>query len=135
MDTFVLSRGLPFQDITLRASLNRDVWAAGMSIFVDVHVRNRSLKLVNKLTISLERVMMVYYHPVAQLDHGYYRQSRLPDKIYRKTVASKSTSKSSIGWRGIPPNSRESKTWMLDLPATLATVNTGKDTSFRHVPS
>lgn len=101
-----------------------------MSIFVDVHIRNRSLKLISKLTISLERVMMVYHHPVAQIDHGYYRQSRLPDKIHRKTVASKSTSKSSVGWRGIPPDSKESKTWMLDLPATLATVTTGEEYLF-----
>ena len=121
-----MSRDIPYQDITLRTSMNRDVWASGMSVFVDVHVRNKSWRTINKITLSLERVMMVYHHSIAQLDQGLYRQSRLPDKIYRKIVAKEVITKSGTGWRGISPHSRESKTWMLDLPTGLATISTGE---------
>jgi hypothetical protein len=126
MDTLILSKGLPFQDVSLKASLNRDIWVSGMSLFVDLQIHNRTLKIVNKVILTLERTITIYDHPAAQIEAGLYRQSRLPDRMFRKTVATNTVSKSKSGWRGIPPRSKEIKTWMLDLPTGLATINTGK---------
>lgn len=124
-ESITLAKTLPFEDVTLTVSLNRDVWVSGMSLFADLDIWNRSKKTIKKVTMALERTITFYDHAAAEAV-GSQRYSRIPDRILRKTMATKVVKRSAYGWRGIPSQSKDRRTWMLDVPTGLATIITGK---------
>jgi hypothetical protein len=52
----------PLETIKLAAGLHRQVWVSGTSIFVDVHVANKTRKAIRRLELQLERDILCYKH-------------------------------------------------------------------------
>ena len=124
-ETIMLAKTLPFEDVSFTVSLNRDVWVSGMSLFADLDIWNRSKRTVKKVTMALERAITLYDHAAAEAT-GSQRYSRIPDRTLRKNMATRIVRRSAYGWRGIPPQSKDRRTWMLDVPTGLATIITGE---------
>ena len=122
----ILSTTLPFEEASLTALLNREVWASGMSLFVDLHISNRSRRTVKRVNILLERTIMLFYHAPTEMIKGVRRHSRLPDRVLKKIVTANAVEKSKDGWHGIGPHSQDQKLWLLDIPPNLATIPTGE---------
>ena len=125
-DTITLSKTLPFEEAKLTALLHREVWASGMSLFVDLQISNRSQKFIKRINLSLERTVMLFYHTPAEISKGVQRHSRLPDRVVKRIATARITEKSKHGWHGIAPHAKDDRTWLLDIPPGLATIPTGK---------
>jgi len=61
-DQYRSSRSKADESVIVTAGLHRQVWVSGTSIFADVHVVNSSQKLVKKLELQLERIVLCYRH-------------------------------------------------------------------------
>lgn len=48
--------------VRVTASLHRQVWVSGTSIYVDVHIANNSRKNIKKIELQLERDILCYKH-------------------------------------------------------------------------
>ena len=129
-DKIVLSKSLPFEEASLTAFLHREVWASGMSLFVDLQILNRSRKAVRKITIALERIEMIYHHAPTEITKGANRHSRLPDRVNKKSVKANTTERAKHGWHGISSQGTDERTWILDIPPGLATIPTGEFSGF-----
>ena len=125
-DTTMLSKTLPFEEASLTARLNREVWASGMSLFVDLLISNRSRKTVKKVNLLLERTVMLFHHAPAEITRGVQRHSRLPDRVIKKVVTANTIERTKHGWHGISPHSKDERTWLLDIPSFLSTIPTGE---------
>lgn len=61
-DQYYSSRSKEEETVLVTAGLHRQVWVSGTSIFADVHVMNGSPRLIKKLELQLERIVLCYRH-------------------------------------------------------------------------
>jgi hypothetical protein len=61
-DEYVRSRDGTVEVVHVTAGIHRQVWVSGTSIFVDVHIANKSRKTIKKLEMQLERDILCYKH-------------------------------------------------------------------------
>jgi len=61
-DQYRSNRSKDDESVIVTAGLHRQVWVSGTSIFADVHVVNSSQKLIKKLELQLERIVLCYRH-------------------------------------------------------------------------
>lgn len=116
------------ENVILTAGLHRQVWVSGSSIFVDVHIANKSHRPVRKLELSLERDILCYKHAPAATREKSASQARIFESNER-TVITRITTKASAPqqtWTGVEPHTSETRTWELELPRSHATIRCGK---------
>lgn len=61
-DEYIRHRDSGIETIKVTAGLHRQVWVSGTNIFVDVHIANKSKKVVKRLELQLERDVLFYKH-------------------------------------------------------------------------
>jgi hypothetical protein len=61
-DEYTRHREHGIETIKVTAGLHRQVWVSGTIIFVDVHIANKSKKVVKRLELQLERDVLCYKH-------------------------------------------------------------------------
>ncbi|KAK4548568.1 hypothetical protein LTR36_009478 [Oleoguttula mirabilis] len=125
-DELHLPRAGGLESIKITAGLHRQVWVSGSTIFVDVHIGNRSHKLVKRLDLSLERDILCYKHAAASTREKSAGQARIFESNHQTMVAMSSLRNGTNGWNGIEPHTSETRTCDLELPRGHATVRCGK---------
>ena len=119
----VLSTNGPDAGVRLTATVRRDRWVAGLPLFVDVAVTNGGARRVRRLDLALEQTRTVFSHVV----EGVVEQA---------TTRMVGRQRFHAGWiaRGLwanpahdqpGPETRDERTWMMDIPRRLATVPPG----------
>ena len=125
-DEMVLPRTNGFERIKLTAGLHRQVWVSGSTLFVDVHVLNKTHKHVKRLDLSLERDILCYKHAAAATRERSANQARVFESNHQSVIATDTLRVGSNGWNGIEPHASETRTCVLELPRGHATVKCGK---------
>ena len=69
-DEYIRHREHGLETIKVTAGLHRQVWVSGTSIFVDVHIVNKSKKSVKRLELQLERDVLCYKHASATVSQN-----------------------------------------------------------------
>ena len=114
------------ESVTLTAGLHRQVWVSGSSIFVDVHIANKSHKAVKRLELYLERDILCYKHSPAATKEKSASQARIFESNEQAMIARSSLKLGTQGWNGVEPHSSETRTCELELPRGHGTVRCGK---------
>ncbi|KAK0355046.1 hypothetical protein LTR94_009956 [Friedmanniomyces endolithicus] len=125
-DEMVLPRTNGFERIKLTAGLHRQVWVSGSTLFVDVHVLNKTHKHVKRLDLSLERDILCYKHAAAATRERSANQARVFESNHQSVIATDTLRVGSNGWSGIEPHASETRTCVLELPRGHATIKSGK---------
>lgn len=115
-----------FESLNVTAGLHRQVWVSGSNIFVDVHISNKSRKLVKRLDLSLERDVLVYKHAAAATRERSAGQARIFESNNQSMLAMSSLRIGTNGWNGVEPHTFVTRTCDLELPRGHATVKCGK---------
>lgn len=61
-DEHIIRKGEGYESVKVTAGMHRQNWVSGTSIFVDVFVANNSHKIINRVEIQLERIILRYKH-------------------------------------------------------------------------
>lgn len=125
-DELALHRWGAMETLSLTAGLYRQVWVSGSSIFVDVHISNKTYKPVKKVDLTLERAVLCYKHAPAASMEKAASQARISESSER-LIVTKSTQKHDCeGWRGTGAYTSDARTCELQVPRGHATVRCGK---------
>ncbi|RMY75241.1 hypothetical protein D0863_02706 [Hortaea werneckii] len=125
-DELLLPRAGGMECIKVTAGLHRQVWVSSSTIFVDVHISNRSHKPVKRLDLSLERDILCYKHAAASTRENSAGQARIFESNHQSLIAMSSIRVGQSGWNGVAPNTSDTRTCDLELPRGHATVRCGK---------
>ncbi|RMY58803.1 hypothetical protein D0865_02402 [Hortaea werneckii] len=125
-DELLLSRSGGMECVKVTAGLHRQVWVSSSTIFVDVHISNRSHKPVKRLDLSLERDILCYKHAAASTREKSAGQARIFESNHQSLIAMSSIRVGQSGWNGVAPNTSDTRTCDLELPRGHATVRCGK---------
>ena len=124
----------------ITAGLHRQVWVSGTSIFVDVHIANNSKRIIKKLELTVERVVLCYRHvgnhtvnacqytDYIQAAASTLEQSASQARMFQdkeQTILSKSALKYGTGWSGAEAYSTATRTCQVDVPRGHATIKCG----------
>lgn len=112
--------------VRVTAGLHRQVWVSGSSIFVDVHISNKSRKSVKRLELTLERDILCYKHAAAATLENAAIQARIFENNEQAILARSSFKTGSTGWNGVSPHTSDIRTCELELPRGHGTVRCGK---------
>ncbi|MCJ1399537.1 hypothetical protein MMC11_002739, partial [Xylographa trunciseda] len=110
--------------IKLTAGVHRQTWVSGIALFVDVHISNSSRRTIRKIELLLERATTFYNYAPASTQAEVAAFLRLPDKTEKEVLVKQSIKRGHHGWRGILPQSQDVRTYQLDIPPGLATIDT-----------
>jgi hypothetical protein len=125
-DELSLQRWGTVETLNLTAGLYRQVWVSGSSIFVDLHVSNKTHKPVKRVELSLERNILCYRHAVAATLEKTSGQARISESNDR-LILTKSTHRNDCdGWSGTEAYTPDARTCELLIPRGHATVKCGK---------
>ena len=124
-DSISIQSGAEVQRIELTAGLHRQIWVNGAMIFVDIHVANKSSKIIKKIEVKLVKSILWYTHLAAGTGGKIANHLRLPKRTDKELVST-STMKKSKDWTGILPNSSEIRTCDVSVPPGLVTISTGR---------
>ena len=111
-----------FESIKVTAGLHRHVWVSGSSVFLDVHIANRSRKPIRTLDLILERNILSYKHAAAATKERPAGQARIFESNHQSPIAKTTLKPGSHGWNGVEPHSSSTRTCELELPRGHATV-------------
>ena len=125
-DELPLHRGGSHESLKLTAGLHRQVWVSGGSVFVDIHIANKTRRLVKRLDLTLERDVLSYRHAPAATREKSASQARIFESNDQTVVARVSHRQAGNGWGGIDPHTSETRTCDLEVPRGHATVKCGK---------
>ncbi|KAK3670222.1 hypothetical protein LTR78_009877 [Recurvomyces mirabilis] len=125
-DELLLRKTGGHERIRVTAGLHRQIWVSGSTIFVDVHVANKSGKAVRKLQLSLERDVLCYKHAAADTKALSVSQARVFESNHQSTIATNSLKAGANEWNGVPPHSSEIRTYDLAIARDHATIRCGK---------
>ncbi|KAK5685111.1 hypothetical protein LTS10_003187 [Elasticomyces elasticus] len=125
-DEIVLPKTGGFERLKLTAGLHRQVWVSGSTIFVDVHILNKTHKHLKKLDLNLERDILCYKHAAVETRERKTSQPRVFESNHQSTITTASIRAGSEGWNGVEPHASETKTCILEVPRGHATVRSGK---------
>jgi hypothetical protein len=125
-DELSLQRWGAVETINLTAGLYRQVWVSGSSIFVDLHISNKTYKPVKRVDLSLERAVLCYKHAPAATLEKTSSQARISESSDRLILAKTSQRHDSDGWIGTEAYTSDARTCELQVPRGHATVKCGK---------
>ncbi|KAH9843327.1 Arrestin (or S-antigen), C-terminal domain [Teratosphaeria destructans] len=114
------------ESVKVTAGLHRQVWVSGSTIFVDVHIVNKSRKAVKRLDLSLERDILLYKHSVATTRENSADHARVFESNHQSMAAITSLKSGTNGWNGVDAHSSATRTCDLELPKGHATIRCGK---------
>lgn len=125
-DEITLPRFGRCDTLRVTAGLHRQVWVSGGSVFVDVHIINKTHKPVKRLDLTLERDILCYKHAPAKTREKSASHARIFESNEQCIITRSSFKTGQQCWNGIPPNESETRTYELELPRGHATVRCGK---------
>lgn len=125
-DELCLPRTNGRERVRITAGLHRQVWVSGSSIFVDIHVSNKSRKIVRRLDLELERNILLYKHAAATTGEVHADQARIFEDNHRSLVTISTLRSGSPSWSGVEAHASETRTYHLELPRGHASVRCGK---------
>lgn len=115
------------EHVKLTAGVHRQVWVSGSSVFVDVHIANKSHKPVKRLELSLERNILCYKHAPASTREKSISAARIFENKEQAIINRLVLKPGAQSWSGgVGPYSSETRTYELELPRGHATVHCGK---------
>lgn len=120
------------QCVKLTAGLHRQIWVNGSSIFVDVHIANRSTRILRKVDIQLQKTTLWYTYAAAGTDEKNANHLRIPKRQESDIVAVASVKKSKE-WKGVLPNASELRTYQIHVPREHVTISTGRFFEVRYL--
>ena len=112
--------------LKITAGLHRQVWVSAGSIFVDVHIANRTHKGVKRLELTLERDILCYRHAPAGTKEKSASEARIFESNEQTIITRSILKPGQLGWKGVQSHSSETRTCELELPRGHATVRCGK---------
>lgn len=112
--------------LKVTAGLHRQVWVSGSSIFVDVHIANKTHKPVKRLELILERDILCYKHAPASTREKSASQARIFESNEQSVITRSSLKPGQQGWNGLEQLASETRTCELEIPRGHATVRCGK---------
>lgn len=125
-DELSLQRWGTSETLNLTAGLYRQVWVSGSSIFVDLHISNKTHKPVKRVELSLERDVLCYKHAAAATLEKTSGQARISESNDR-LILTRSTHRTDCdGWSGTEAYTSDARTCELPVPRGHATVKCGK---------
>lgn len=113
------------QHVKIIAGLHRQTWISGNLIFVDVHIINKSQRLLKKLELQLQRSVLWYNHAAAASGGENANHLRLPER-QNNDIVNSATMKRTKNWKGTLPNTSEIRTCHIQIPQGHVTVSTGR---------
>jgi len=113
------------QYVKLTAGLHRQIWINGSSIFVDIHIINRSSRMLGKVEIQLQKTILWYTHAAAGTGEKNANHLRIPQRQESKIVAVNVVKKGK-DWKGIPPETSDIQTCQIHVPREHVTITTGR---------
>jgi hypothetical protein len=125
-DELSLQRWNTIETLNLTAGLYRQVWVSGSSIFVDLHVSNKTHKPVKRVELSLERDILCYKHAAAAPPEKASGQARISESNDRLILAKTTHKTDCDGWSGTEAYTSDARTCELLVPRGHATVKCGK---------
>ena len=109
--------------VALSAGIHRQTWISGYPIFVDIQIDNQSNKSVKKVELQLERTTTYHSQPAPATIQGAVESLRIPDQIHKEVLAKEDVSH---GLHGIVPVLLDFRTYQMDLPRGLVSIEMGK---------
>lgn len=125
-DELSLHRWGTIETLNITAGLYRQVWVSGSSIFVDVHVSNKTHKPVKRVELALERAVLCYKHAAAATMEKATGQARISESSDRLILAKSIQRHDCEGWNGTEAYTSDARTCELQVPRGHATVKCGK---------
>lgn len=125
-DELSLQRWGAVETLNLTAGLYRQVWVSGGSIFVDLHISNKTHRPVKRVDLSLERAVLCYKHAAAATLEKMSSQVRISETSERLILAKTSQRHDCDGWSGTEVYTSDARTCELQVPRGHATVKCGK---------
>lgn len=125
-DMLSLQRWGTIETLKLTAGLYRQVWVSGSSIFVDMHVSNKTYKPVKRVELALERAVLCYKHAAAATMEKATGQARISESSDRLILAKSIQKQDCEGWNGTKAYTSDARTCELQVPRGHATVKCGK---------
>ena len=132
-DELSLQRWGAVETLNLTAGLYRQVWVSGSSIFVDLHISNKTHKPVKRVDLSLERAVLCYKHAPAATLEKTSSEARISESSDRLILARTSQRHDCDGWSGTEAYTSDARTCELQLPRGHATVRCGKYFEVRYL--
>lgn len=125
-DELSIQRWGTIETLNLTAGLYRQVWVSGSSMFVDLHISNKTHKPIKRVELSLERDILCYKHAAAATLEKTSSQARISENNDRM-ILTKSTHRDDCdGWSGTEAYTSDARTCELLVPRGHATVKCGK---------
>jgi hypothetical protein len=125
-DELSLQRWGTVETLNLTAGLYRQVWVSGSSIFVDLHISNKTHKSVKRVELSLERDVLCYKHAAAATLEKTSGQARISESNDRMILTKSTRRDDCDGWCGTEAYTSDARTCELLVPRGHATVKCGK---------
>lgn len=125
-DELSLQRWGTMETLNLTAGLYRQVWVSGSSIFVDVHISNKTHKPIKRVDLSLERAILCYKHAAAATLQNVSGHTRISESSDRLILTRSMQKHDSEGWTGTEAYTSDARTCELQIPRGHATVKCGK---------
>jgi hypothetical protein len=125
-DEFIVARPHGLESVRVTAGIHRQVWVSGGSIFVDVHISNKTRKPIKKLELTLERNILCYKHAAAATLQKSAVQARIFESNKRSILARTLFKPGTVAWNGVHAHASDVRTCELELPRGHATVRCGK---------
>ncbi|KAK5070914.1 hypothetical protein LTR64_003888 [Lithohypha guttulata] len=113
------------QSIALTAGLHRQIWVSGNSVFVDIHIINKSQRTLRKLELQLQRSTLWYTHAAAETGAKNANHLRVPRK-QENDIVNSTVVKKAKQWNGTPPHTSEVRTCHIQVPHGHVTISTGR---------
>ena len=132
-DELSLQRWGAVEILNLTAGLYRQVWVSGSSIFVDLHISNKTHRPVKRVDLSLERAVLCYKHAPAATLEKTSSQARISESSDRLILAKTSQRHDCDGWSGTEAYTSDARTCELQVPRGHATVKCGKYFEVRYL--
>lgn len=98
----------------------------GCSVFVDVHVANKTRRAVKRLELTLERDVLGYRHAVATPLDRHATHARVFESRQQTIIKKASMRQGVDGWAGVEAHASDTRTYELEVPRGQATVRCGK---------
>lgn len=124
-DSMHFASGAKVHSVKLTAGLHRQTWVNNSSIFVDVHIANKSPKTIKRLEVQLHKVVLFYNYAAAGTFEKSASVLRLPTRNETEIVC-RNILKRNRNWTGVQPDSNEIRTCILEVPRGHVTINTGR---------
>ncbi|KAI9703691.1 MAG: hypothetical protein M1836_007461 [Candelina mexicana] len=121
-DEHIIRKGEGYESIKVTAGMHRQNWVSGTSIFVDVFIANNSHKIINRVEIQLERIILRYKHAPASTTGKTASHLRISDGSENKVISTTAVKGRTSGWRGLAPWSTDTRTFEVEVPRGHSSV-------------